>query len=116
MKTLLAIILVLSLTACSHECVDSRGFSSWEFQQSWFTSRSPGIESLGAVFGDTSGSFYEPFQISQFDYCAVGNRLYIKHGKLIKRRLVVEVLELDSERMLLRFQDGGTFEYFRAGR
>lgn len=116
MKLLLLAALSYAFTGCSYECIDDRSFSSREFQQTWFISETPGMENLGAAFGDNGGTFYKPLRIREFDYCAMGNKLHIEHGDIIKRRVVVEVLELNNEKMLLKFPGGETFEYFRAGR
>lgn len=116
MKASLLAVSLLALVGCSKECIDSRSFSSWALQQTWFISEVPDIENLGAAFGDSGGTFYEPLRVPEFEYCAQGNRLHIEYGDVFTRRMVVDILALDDEKMLLQFPDGEQFEYFRAGR
>ena len=109
---------VLALCACSesHECLGDREFDQWQFQQTWFISETPEVENVGAAFGSESGTFYQPFEIQDFQYCAEGMTLYVSYGSVIKRNLVIEILSLDDEKLVLQFPDDKRYAYFRAGR
>jgi len=118
MKFISIALLSVLLASCGNEnqCKNKRSFDSRLFQQSWFISETPSVESLGVGFGDASGTFYVPIKIDYFEYCAQGNTLFISNGGFWKKREKIEVVDLNHETMTLKFQNGMTYKYYRAGR
>jgi len=105
------------LASCSEpQCTHERAFDHWLFQQTWFISETPGTENLGAAFGDNGGTLFVPRTIESFNYCADGRTLHVSYGKYWKHREDWSIVELDEKTLTLKFQDGGTYKYYRAGR
>lgn len=114
---LVIFFLALLLTSCGEpHCTDQRSFSSQLFQQTWFVSEVPGTNTLGVAFSDSDGLLYAPKLLGHFHYCAEGKTLHVYYGDFWKSREDWTILDLNQKTLILRFEDGRTVTYYRAGR
>ncbi len=116
MNVFFVAFLLAVLTACNKKCEDTRSFSPWLFQQTWFTTQAGGKDHIGGLFGDSTGEIVAPRKIGDFDYCAKGMTLYLTQRNVWHTRQEIKILALDKESMTLQFEDKTIFKYYRAGR